>query len=83
MTYRYPVPSDIERKGIMFYIHGFGNYCERYAFQARAYASSGYEVIALDQRGFGNSGGTRGLFEESYNDLYLTILKTINIYKVD
>lgn len=32
MTYRYPVAEDIERKGIIFYIHGFGSYCERYAF---------------------------------------------------
>ena len=83
MTYRYPVPSDLERRGIIFYIHGFGSYCERFAFQAKAYAEAGYDVVALDQRGFGNSGGTRGLFEDSYNDIYLMILKTINIYKID
>ena len=34
MTYRYPVPQGVERKGIVFYLHGFGSYCERYAFQA-------------------------------------------------
>ena len=83
MTYRYPVPSDLERRGIIFYIHGFGSYCERFAFQAKAYSEAGYDVVALDQRGFGNSGGTRGLFEDSYNDIYLMILKTINIYKID
>jgi len=63
MTYRYPVPEGTDRKGVVFYIHGFGSYCERYAYQARAFAESGYEVIAMDQRGFGNSGGHRGLFE--------------------
>ena len=31
MTYRYPVDSSV-RKGVIFHIHGFGSYCERYAF---------------------------------------------------
>jgi alpha-beta hydrolase superfamily lysophospholipase len=31
MTYRYPVDPDV-RKGVIFYVHGFGSYCERYAF---------------------------------------------------
>jgi alpha-beta hydrolase superfamily lysophospholipase len=48
MTYRYPVPEDTERKGIIFYVHGFGSYCERYAFQAKTFAEAGYEVIAMD-----------------------------------
>ena len=80
MTYRYPVPEGTDRKGIVFYIHGFGSYCERYAYQARALAESGYEVIGMDQRGFGNSGGHRGLFESQdtvYSDLYLCVFKTI------
>jgi hypothetical protein len=29
VTYRYPVPEGIERKGIIFYIHGYGSYCEK------------------------------------------------------
>jgi hypothetical protein len=24
MAYRYPVPQGIERKGVVFYIHGYG-----------------------------------------------------------
>ncbi len=80
MTYRYPVPMGKERKGIIFYIHGFGSYCERYAYLAQAFADAGYEMIGMDQRGFGNSGGQRGLFESNkvvYADLYLLIFKTI------
>lgn len=86
MTYRYPVPEGTARKGIIFYLHGFGSYCERYAYQAQAFAEAGYEVIGMDQRGFGNSGGHRGLFESSdvvYADLYLCVFKTIQQYKVD
>jgi len=41
------------------------------------WAEGGYEVIAIDQRGFGNSGGQRGLFEDSYGDLYLLVFKSI------
>lgn len=86
MTYRYPVPFGVEMKGVIFYIHGFGSYCQNYAFQAEAFANAGYEVIAMDQRGFGNSGGERGLFENSevvYGDLYLLIFKSIQHYKIN
>lgn len=48
MTYRYPVQAGTDRKGVIFYIHGYGSYCERYAFQGRAFAEAGYEVIAMD-----------------------------------
>jgi alpha-beta hydrolase superfamily lysophospholipase len=47
MTYRYPVDPSV-RKGVIFHIHGFGSYCERYAFIAKMWAEAGYEVIALD-----------------------------------
>lgn len=82
MTYRYPVDESV-RKGVIFYIHGFGSYCEPYAFQAKMWADSGYEVIAMDQRGFGNSGGERGFFEDSYADLYLMMFKAIQEFKLD
>jgi alpha-beta hydrolase superfamily lysophospholipase len=54
---KYPLPEHIQlawpvdpsfRKGVIFYIHGFGSYCERYAFQAKMWAEAGYEVIAMD-----------------------------------
>ena len=27
MTYRYPVAPGTKRKGIVFYVHGYGSYC--------------------------------------------------------
>jgi alpha-beta hydrolase superfamily lysophospholipase len=80
MTYRYPVPEGKNRKGVIFYIHGFGAYCEHNANQFKIFSDRGYECYALDQRGFGNSGGHRGLYESAdqmYGDLYLFIYKTI------
>lgn len=85
-TYRYPVPNGVQRKGIVFYIHGFGAYSEHTAFIFKAFAEKGYEAFAMDQRGFGYSGGQRGLFESSdvvYSDLYLFISKAIQQYKID
>ncbi len=32
MTYRYAVPDGVQRKGIIFFIHGFGAYCEHVAY---------------------------------------------------
>lgn len=86
MTYRYPVPADRPRKGVAFYIHGFGAYCEHSAFIFKHIAEAGYEVFALDQRGFGNSGGQRGLLESQkviYGDLYLFIYTAIRQYGID
>jgi alpha-beta hydrolase superfamily lysophospholipase len=47
------------------------------------WAGAGYEVFGLDQRGFGNSGGERGFFEDSHGDLYLFVFKVIQQYKID
>ena len=58
MAYRYPVPTGKERKGVVFYIHGYGAYSNRDANIAKQFAERGlYEVFAIDSRGFGNSGG--------------------------
>jgi alpha-beta hydrolase superfamily lysophospholipase len=87
MTYRYPVPKGQERKGIVFYVHGFGAYSEHTAFMFKTLAETrGYEVISMDQRGFGNSGGQRGLFESQsviYGDLYLMVFRAIQQYKIN
>ena len=48
MTYRYPVPHGTDRKGIVFYVHGFGCYCEKYAYIAKVFAEAGYEFIGFD-----------------------------------
>lgn len=86
MTYRYPVPEGVARKGIVFYIHGFGAYCEHVAFIFKQFAEKGYEAFAMDQRGFGNSGGHRGLYEgsdQAYGDIFLFISKVVEKYKIN
>ncbi len=86
MTYRYPVPEGVKRIGVVFYIHGFGAYCEHMAYLFKLFADNGYDVFAMDQRGFGNSGGQRGLFESEkvvFSDLYLFVLRAIQQYKIN
>jgi len=62
------------------WIHGFGDYSGRYAFLAKQLAESGYEVVALDQRGFGFSEGTRGYIEtgERARDDILSYTELVN-----
>lgn len=86
MTYRYPVPEGVQLKGYVFFNHGYGGYCEHYAFFFKAFAEAGYDSICLDQRGFGNSEGIRGWIENEetlYGDIYLCIFKAVEKYKID
>ena len=86
MTYRYPVPQGVEHKGVIFYLHGFGAYCEHNSYLFKMFAEKGYECFALDQRGFGNSGGQRGLFESTevvYSDIYLFVFRAVEQYKIN
>lgn len=41
-------------------IHGLGEHSGRYEHLARRFTDAGFAVFALDQRGHGHSGGTRG-----------------------
>ena len=61
-NYRYPAVG--ERKGTVQFIHGYGDYTARYAFIGQKFAENGYDFIGIDQRGFGNSEGKRGIFED-------------------
>jgi alpha-beta hydrolase superfamily lysophospholipase len=46
-TYRYP--SQIpERKGIIYYTHGYGDHCGRYAYFAKPFAEAGYDFVGMD-----------------------------------
>jgi alpha-beta hydrolase superfamily lysophospholipase len=55
-TYRYPVDTTkVERKGIVFYLHGYGSHSGSSAFYTKYFADEGYEVYTMDQRGFGES----------------------------
>ena len=62
-TYRYPVTVGQPRKGIVFFIHGYGDCTERYAFLAEMFAAQGLEFAGIDQCGFGSSEGTTGKIE--------------------
>ena len=61
-TYRYPELTD-NLKGVVTFLHGYGDYSGRYAYFARKFAENGYDFNTIDQRGFGHSDGRRGVFE--------------------
>ena len=47
----------------MQWIHGLNDYSGRYAYLAKILTQNGYDVVAMDQRGFGFSEGARGFIE--------------------
>lgn len=47
-------------RGRVVILHGYGEHGERYGHTARWLRELGWSVSALDQRGFGRSGGVRG-----------------------
>jgi pimeloyl-ACP methyl ester carboxylesterase len=61
-NYRYPSVAK-ERKGIIYFIHGYGEYVRRYAYFGEIFAEHGYDFVGIDQRGFGYSEGERGMIE--------------------
>ena len=65
-TYRYPTTQE-KRRGIVQLIHGHGDYIGRYSYIAKMIAERGYDVVGIDQRGFGHSQGRRGLVESREN----------------
>ena len=46
--------------GVVCLVHGLGEHSGRYGYVAERMTDAGYAVYALDLRGHGNSGGTRG-----------------------
>lgn len=55
-NYRFPSLTP-DRKGIIYFVNGYGDYCRRYAFFAQTFASAGYDFVCMDPRGFGHSEG--------------------------
>lgn len=66
-NYRFP-STQADRKGIIFFNNGYGDYCARYAFFAELFAKAGYDFVCMDSRGFGHSEGKRA-FIESENSI--------------
>ena len=70
----------------MFYIHGYGSYANNEATVCEALATRGYDVFAIDQRGFGNSEGQTAVVENNqdiYDDQWLLIFEVLKKYKID
>lgn len=54
------VPPESEQKGIIWLVHGFGEYALRYQRLAEKLIAAGFIVIGFDHRGHGDSSGPRG-----------------------
>jgi alpha-beta hydrolase superfamily lysophospholipase len=61
-NYRYPSEHQ-NRKGIVYFNNGYGDYCARYAFFGKLFAQAGYDFVCMDPRGFGHSHGKRAFIE--------------------
>jgi alpha-beta hydrolase superfamily lysophospholipase len=47
-SYRYPVPEGTTRKGIIVFVHGYGDYVGRYAYKGKFFAENGYDFVGID-----------------------------------
>jgi len=54
-------------KGVIFLVHGLGEYCDRYQHVAQMLNEKGYAVFSLDHQGHGRSEGDR-VHVESFRD---------------
>eukprot|EP00283_Hemiselmis_rufescens_P015095 CAMPEP_0173438004 /NCGR_PEP_ID=MMETSP1357-20121228/19095_1 /TAXON_ID=77926 /ORGANISM="Hemiselmis rufescens, Strain PCC563" /LENGTH=322 /DNA_ID=CAMNT_0014403243 /DNA_START=30 /DNA_END=998 /DNA_ORIENTATION=+ len=54
-------------KGVVFIVHGLGEYCDRYAHVAEMLNDKGYWVFSMDHQGHGRSEGER-VHVESFSD---------------
>jgi lysophospholipase len=61
-----------DARAAMLLVHGIGEHSGRYEHVGAAFAAAGLDVLAFDQRGFGESGGRRGHvddFDDFLNDV--------------
>ena len=47
-------------RGVIFYMPGYGEYCDLVGAMLRPFAEQGFRVFGFDRHGFGKSGGRRG-----------------------
>ena len=84
-SYRYP-PANGERKGVVFFCHGYDSCQPHIATVAKYLAQAGYEVFAVDMRGHGDSEGQRGVFEENekiYEDYWLLVFEACKKFRIN
>ena len=82
-----PVPEGKKRRGVIFYIHGYGSNIQRESVIADTFAKYGqFEVFAIDMRGYGDSGGIPTIIEsldDVINDQWKLIFEIIKKFKID
>lgn len=61
VTHDWPVPAPEVVRGTVLIVHGLGEHAGRYARLAERLNAERWHVMAYDQRGFGASGGERGV----------------------
>lgn len=80
LTANWKVPKGVEYKGIIVYVHGFGEYAVLYTEVFDKLSQQGYEIFFFDQRGSGDTspGDLVGVTDEyhTFNDLDF-IVKTV------
>ncbi len=61
----WPASANAERvRGQVLLVHGLGEHAGRYEHVAQALCAQGWQVVAYDQRGHGQSGGGRGVIPD-------------------
>ena len=62
-AYREPARGSVPRKGVIFFVHGYGKSLRFLAVTARNLANAGYDIFGMDYRGIGRSTGIRGFID--------------------
>jgi alpha-beta hydrolase superfamily lysophospholipase len=62
--YDWPLPRRQRPRAVVLIVHGLGEHAWRYDIVAQRLNEWGYCVRAYDQRGHGESGGTRGVLQD-------------------
>lgn len=66
-------------KGVITWVHGMGEYIERYEHVAKFLTDAGYAIVGYDHRGHGKSDGGRGHipnYEQFLDDVTLALNKS-------